>query len=143
MPGDSRARSRGVPRRVAYLRLRPALVVGRRALTARERHEISTQHDPAARHGLFAGWVGALYTATWGPVGRAPAAARALASHGAAEVRGMAKRILVIDVGGTHVKLLVTGEKIHREFRSGPTLTARQMVSGVKKAARGWTDGLR
>jgi polyphosphate glucokinase len=46
--------------------------------------------------------------------------------------------ILVIDVGGTHVKILASGEKEKREIDSGPTLTARQMVSGVKKLADGW-----
>ena len=44
----------------------------------------------------------------------------------------------MIDVGGTHVKILATGEKAHREFASGPTLTARGMVSRVKRLARGW-----
>jgi polyphosphate glucokinase len=47
-------------------------------------------------------------------------------------------RVLVIDVGGSHVKILATGEKAHREFASGPTLTAREMVAGVKRLARGW-----
>jgi polyphosphate glucokinase len=47
-------------------------------------------------------------------------------------------RVLVVDVGGTHVKILATGEKLHREFASGPKLTARQMVSRVKRLARGW-----
>jgi polyphosphate glucokinase len=46
--------------------------------------------------------------------------------------------ILVIDVGGTHVKILASGEKVKREINSGPTLTARQMVSSVKKLADGW-----
>src|SRR5215813_2782711 len=46
--------------------------------------------------------------------------------------------ILVIDVGGTHVKILASGEKMKREIDSGPTLTARQMVSSVKKLADGW-----
>lgn len=46
--------------------------------------------------------------------------------------------ILVIDVGGTHVKILASGEKVKREIDSGPTLTARQMVSSVKKLADGW-----
>jgi polyphosphate glucokinase len=46
--------------------------------------------------------------------------------------------VLVIDVGGTHVKILATGEDDKREFASGPTLTAQQMVSGVQKLARGW-----
>jgi polyphosphate glucokinase len=46
--------------------------------------------------------------------------------------------ILVIDVGGTHVKVLASGEEQKREIESGPTLTARQMVSSVKKLADGW-----
>src|SRR6478736_683999 len=47
-------------------------------------------------------------------------------------------KTLVIDVGGTHVKILASGEKVRREIDSGPTLTARQMVSSVKKLADGW-----
>jgi polyphosphate glucokinase len=46
--------------------------------------------------------------------------------------------VLVIDVGGTHVKILATGQKQSREFPSGSTLTAKQMVAGVKKLAGGW-----
>jgi polyphosphate glucokinase len=46
--------------------------------------------------------------------------------------------VLVVDVGGTHVKILATGQKQSREFPSGPALTAKQMVAGVKKLARGW-----
>src|SRR6266700_2103039 len=48
-------------------------------------------------------------------------------------------RVLVVDVGGTHVKVLATGEKTPREFSSGPTLTAEQMVDGVKAVAAEWT----
>jgi polyphosphate glucokinase len=48
-------------------------------------------------------------------------------------------RVLVVDVGGTSVKMLATSQDEHRSFPSGPTLTPRQMVSGVKKLARGWT----
>jgi polyphosphate glucokinase len=47
-------------------------------------------------------------------------------------------RALVVDVGGTHVKVLATGEETSREFPSGPALTAAQMVAGVKIAAAGW-----
>ena len=47
-------------------------------------------------------------------------------------------KVLVVDVGGTHVKILANGQKQSREFPSGPTLTAKQMVAGVKKLARGW-----
>src|SRR5438093_10891113 len=46
--------------------------------------------------------------------------------------------VLVVDVGGTHVKILVTGQKQSREFASGPMLTAKQMVVGVKKLAGDW-----
>src|SRR3989454_10746034 len=48
-------------------------------------------------------------------------------------------RVLVVDVGGTHVKVLATGEKTPREFSSGPTLTAEQMVDGVEAVAAEWT----
>ena len=47
-------------------------------------------------------------------------------------------RVLVIDVGGTHVKVLATGHKAHRQFDSGPTLTPKQMVAGVKKLVADW-----
>ena len=46
--------------------------------------------------------------------------------------------VLAIDTGGTHVKILATGKKTHREFSSGPTLTAKGMVSAVKKLAGDW-----
>jgi polyphosphate glucokinase len=47
-------------------------------------------------------------------------------------------KVLVVDVGGTHVKILATGQKQSREFPSGRTLTAKQMVAGVKKLAADW-----
>ncbi|MGH7143963.1 MAG: ROK family protein [Planctomycetota bacterium] len=47
-------------------------------------------------------------------------------------------RVLAIDIGGTHVKLLATGQTEPRKFESGPTLTAKQMVAGVKQATEGW-----
>jgi polyphosphate glucokinase len=46
--------------------------------------------------------------------------------------------ILVVDVGGTHVKILASGQRVPRAFASGPDLTAQQMVDGVKKLAAGW-----
>src|SRR3954469_18936407 len=48
-------------------------------------------------------------------------------------------RVLVVDVGGTSVKILATGQAQHRSFPSGPTLTPRRMVSAVKKLAQDWT----
>jgi len=47
-------------------------------------------------------------------------------------------KVLVVDVGGTHVKILATGQTEKRAFESGPKLTAAQMVAGVKKLAQGW-----
>jgi polyphosphate glucokinase len=49
------------------------------------------------------------------------------------------RNVLVVDVGGTSVKILATGQTVHRSFPSGPKLTPRQMVSGVKKLARDWS----
>ena len=49
------------------------------------------------------------------------------------------KKVLVIDVGGTSVKILASGQTEIRSFRSGPTLTPMRMVSGVKKLAADWT----
>ncbi len=46
--------------------------------------------------------------------------------------------VLVVDIGGTNVKILATGQDEPRKFPSGPTLTAKQMVAGVKKVAKGW-----
>jgi predicted NBD/HSP70 family sugar kinase len=47
-------------------------------------------------------------------------------------------RILVIDVGGTHIKLSATGRRRVVEFPSGPKLTASRMVREVKRLTRGW-----
>jgi polyphosphate glucokinase len=47
-------------------------------------------------------------------------------------------KVLVIDVGGTHVKILATDQKAPLEFTSGPRMTAKQMVSGVAKLAAAW-----
>jgi polyphosphate glucokinase len=47
-------------------------------------------------------------------------------------------KVLVIDVGGTHVKILATDQKAPLEFISGPKMTAKQMVSGVTKLAASW-----
>ncbi len=50
----------------------------------------------------------------------------------------VAKKVLVIDVGGTNVKILATGQKQRLEFASGPTMTAKQMVAGVKRLTADW-----
>jgi len=47
-------------------------------------------------------------------------------------------KVLVVDVGGTHVKLLSTGRKVRVELDSGPSLTPAKMVSRVRAATAGW-----
>ena len=47
--------------------------------------------------------------------------------------------VLVVDIGGTNVKILVTGQAEPRKFPSGPKMTPQQMVSGVKEVAKDWT----
>jgi polyphosphate glucokinase len=46
--------------------------------------------------------------------------------------------ILVVDIGGSRVKILASGEATVRRMDSGPSLTPRQMVAGVKALAKGW-----
>jgi polyphosphate glucokinase len=50
-------------------------------------------------------------------------------------------KVLAIDVGGTHVKILATGQKTPQKFVSGPKMTAKQMVSTVKKLTAGANYG--
>src|SRR5580692_10136833 len=47
-------------------------------------------------------------------------------------------RVLAVDVGGTNVKILATGQTEPRRFPSGPKMTPEQMVVGVKQIATGW-----
>jgi predicted NBD/HSP70 family sugar kinase len=46
--------------------------------------------------------------------------------------------VLAVDVGGTNVKILASGQTEARRFPSGPGLTPKRMVAGVKKIAKGW-----
>jgi hypothetical protein len=47
-------------------------------------------------------------------------------------------KILVVDVGGTNVKMRTAGQKEALKIPSGPTLTAGNAVKVVKAATRGW-----
>jgi polyphosphate glucokinase len=47
--------------------------------------------------------------------------------------------VLAIDIGGSHVKILVSAEKDARKFPSGPGMTPRMMVAGVRKLAADWS----
>jgi hypothetical protein len=47
------------------------------------------------------------------------------------------KKVLVIDIGGTHVKLMISRRE-KRKFDSGPKLSPRQLIARVKETAEGW-----
>src|SRR5438046_1505331 len=47
-------------------------------------------------------------------------------------------KILVVDIGGTNVKMLASGHQDPRKFPSGPELTPEQMVVGVLSATKDW-----
>jgi polyphosphate glucokinase len=47
-------------------------------------------------------------------------------------------KILVLDVGGTNIKVQATGQKQSRKIPSGPDMTAKDMVRDVKAATRDW-----
>jgi polyphosphate glucokinase len=46
--------------------------------------------------------------------------------------------VLVIDIGGTHVKVLASGQVGRREFDSGPALTPKRMTAEVRKIVADW-----
>jgi len=48
------------------------------------------------------------------------------------------QKILVVDIGGTNVKLLATGHRTPVKIPSGPEMTPRRMVTAVRKAAAEW-----
>lgn len=48
------------------------------------------------------------------------------------------KNVLVVDVGGTHVKLLATGYRTPIKIPSGPDMTPRKMIAAIRKAAAEW-----
>jgi predicted NBD/HSP70 family sugar kinase len=48
-------------------------------------------------------------------------------------------KVLVIDVGGTNVKILVTGKRVPRKVPSGPGMTASGMVAAVQQLAADWS----
>jgi len=47
-------------------------------------------------------------------------------------------RVLVIDVGGTNIKMLASGQTEPRRYPSGPTMTPGKMIRVVKKSVRDW-----
>jgi polyphosphate glucokinase len=49
----------------------------------------------------------------------------------------MKRKVLVVDIGGTHVKLLMSLRN-KREFESGPAMTPQDFVAKMKETAGGW-----
>ena len=47
-------------------------------------------------------------------------------------------KILVVDVGGTNIKILASGQQEVRKIPSGPEMTARDMVEKVRENGRDW-----
>ncbi|HLY75383.1 MAG TPA: ROK family protein [Planctomycetota bacterium] len=48
-------------------------------------------------------------------------------------------KILAIDVGGTHVKVMASGSRKEAKIDSGPEMTPTHMVAAVKAATAGWS----
>src|SRR5438132_4026987 len=47
-------------------------------------------------------------------------------------------KTLVVDIGGTHVKLLIEGAE-QRQFDSGANMRPEDFVAGLKETSRGWS----
>src|SRR3954467_3394199 len=58
-----------------------------------------------------------------------PRGCEAGTSDMARKSKGSKRRILVVDIGGTHIKFEASGQRQRREFSSGPQMSARKMVS--------------
>jgi predicted NBD/HSP70 family sugar kinase len=49
----------------------------------------------------------------------------------------MNKKVLVVDIGGSHVKLMISRAQ-KRKFKSGPKMTPREMVAQMKPLLKDW-----
>jgi hypothetical protein len=49
----------------------------------------------------------------------------------------MKRKILVVDIGGTHIKLLMA-RRSHRQFDSGPKMGPQELVTKIKESTREW-----
>ena len=49
----------------------------------------------------------------------------------------MRKRVLVVDVGGNHVKLMLSASR-KRKFKSDRRMNPRRMIEGIKETVDGW-----
>ena len=60
-------------------------------------------------------------------------------SKNGGKVYRSSNKVLVIDVGGTNIKILATGKRTPRKVPSGPDMTARDMAEAVRKLAADWS----
>lgn len=77
----------------------------------------------------------------WGALQRKPRAAlRRILRYGcdAMKPKKKQRRVLAVDVGGSHVKVRVSGRREVRQFVSGPDLTPGRMVAGVHQLTGDW-----
>ena len=49
------------------------------------------------------------------------------------------KKILVVDVGGSNIKMMISQEEKRRKFPSGPKLTPGEAVAQILKESEGWS----
>lgn len=68
-----------------------------------------------------------------------PATKRAKAASESKPAARKTSNVLVIDVGGTNIKLLATGQTEPTKIPSGPDMTPQAMVDAVKAATTGWS----
>jgi predicted NBD/HSP70 family sugar kinase len=61
------------------------------------------------------------------------------AEQGRAPAEPRAGAVLAVDIGGSHVKMLLNGKDERRRFVSGDALTPEAMVSGVLESTRDWS----
>ncbi len=51
----------------------------------------------------------------------------------------LSMNVLVVDIGGTHVKVLASGERESRQFDSGPALLPKAMARRIQKITEDWS----
>ena len=47
-------------------------------------------------------------------------------------------KVLVIDIGGSNIKALATGQDERVKFKSGPEMTPKKTIEGVLDATKDW-----
>jgi polyphosphate glucokinase len=50
----------------------------------------------------------------------------------------MKKKVLVVDIGGSNVKLMISAEEKRRKFPSGPKLAPNETIEQIKEVAKDW-----